>query len=145
MASTIVLVLLIAWLYIAPVTGVYSHPDGELRFFQSEQELRDWVDDNQLPIVLIANSEGTISFLNPMHDPCYDCDDYALEMVVRAELDGYRMYECPVSRNGLVFGYTRVRSGDIDPHVGCWTRVEDTYYYIEPMPPTKIVKLCDID
>jgi len=99
-----------------PVEVVKEIPT-RLKFFDSKVALKEWIDDNRLPIIWGI--------------PDYDCDDYSIDLVELAENAGYRLMECPVYR-GMVFGSVRVSNPNEARHVGVWTRINDLFYYIEP-------------
>ena len=108
-------------------------------WFQSEQECQAWLDKHPVPYYLPA---GGGDFRQ--HNPQWDCDDMANWLVDEAEKDGYRIMECPVSPQGYVASMFSVKAWDGRLHVGCWTRIGNAYWYIEP--ETGIMKrLCEVD
>ena len=118
------------------------------RFFESVEEAEDWIDNpqNQLPIVFIADENGVIDFNNYKTDPLYDCDDYAEDYERLALKAGYIITQVPVS-NGKIWGI-KVTDNVVANHVGNWTKIKNTYYYIESSPSTsrwKLVKVMDAD
>jgi len=101
------------------------------RHFVSVGEAEGWIAKHQLPLVLIADSSGTINLNNPRSTPAYDCDDYAEEYVKMALEDGYIMYEVPVA-NGRIWG-VKVSTAPGN-HVGNMVKINGVYYYIESSP-----------
>jgi hypothetical protein len=60
---------------------------SELRDFQNTQELENWlekVSQNKLPIVLVANADGVVSF----KDICVPATE---AFIARARQDGYKL------------------------------------------------------
>jgi len=92
------------------------------RYFESEEELRNWVENNHGLI-----NVGSVS--RTKQDPQNDCDDQADRWQKRALEDGYLVSVCPVL-NGKVFN-TQV--GTQKYHVGLWTSIGNNYYYWEPV------------
>jgi len=117
---------------------VYQMP----RFFESAEEAQAWVDENHLPIKFI----GKMDLENYKPDSRYDCDDYSEDYQTLALESGLILTECPVT-DGRIWG---VRVTDImEYHVGCWTKIAGTYYYIESSPggenQWRLVKIRDAD
>ena len=117
------------------------------RFFESVEEAEDWIDNpqNQLPIVFICDENGVVDFNNYKTNPLYDCDDYAEDYERLALKAGYIITQAPVS-NGRIWG-VKVTDNEGN-HVGNWTKIKNTYYYIESSPSTsrwKLVKVMDAD
>uniref|UniRef100_A0A6H2A374 Uncharacterized protein n=1 Tax=viral metagenome TaxID=1070528 RepID=A0A6H2A374_9ZZZZ len=131
--KTILLAIIIILL-----TGGYAYADSDkLEWFESEEQLRQWVDENHLTLMMTVNSEGMKA------STTYDCDDYAEDLVKLAESQGYRLMECPV-RNGYVWNRKVINIYGM--HVGCWTKVNNVYYYIEPNPlMSKVIKIIEAD
>lgn len=113
----------------------------KLRWWPSIETLEQWVSENRLPVVLIADSNGVIDLRSPRSDPRYDCDDYSEDLIELAERDGYRLMEVPVV-NGMIFG-TKVTNVP-RYHVGTWTKVNNTYYYIEPVPGQGLADVIEV-
>jgi len=129
-------------------SGLTYADSNKLEWFESEEELRQWVDDNHLPVVLIFNSDGKIKFNNYEGNKRYDCDDYAEDLCDLAANQGYKLMECPV-RNGFVWS-KRVISLQGD-HVGTWTKINTknkgwVYFYVEPNPlRARVIEICPVD
>ncbi len=117
----------------------HQQPMGELRYFETETILREWVASHELSIVMIGGG----SLQNYNADPRYDCDEYAEDLRRLAEKDGYILTPVPVF-SGSIWS---VRVSDAPMfHVGCWTMVGNTYYYVEPFPlKSSVVRIMDAD
>lgn len=118
------------------------------RYFESVEEAEQWISNpqNQLPITFIADEDGVVDFSNYKGNPLYDCDDYAEDYELLALKAGFIITEVPVL-NGRIWGIT-VTDNDAGYHVGNWTKIKNTYYYIESSPSTsrwKLVKVMDAD
>lgn len=90
----------------------------ELRYFESEQEFRDWLGVLMLP-------------------PEFDCDDYAERTFERALKDGYIVWPAPVYK-GKLYGERVYPSNE--RHVGVWTWIGNEFYYGEPQTG-EVIKL----
>ena len=115
------------------------------RYFASIKEARTWIDDNRLPIVFYAGNDGTIDFNGLNYDSRYDCDNYAEDFEMLAIKSGYRIWQAPVF-NGRIWNIKVTSNSNY--HIGCMTRIDNTYYYIETSPSTtqwKLVKLIAVD
>ena len=128
--------------------GMQASADIESpRFFESVEEAEGWLGNpqNQLPLVFIADEKGVIDFNNYKTNPLYDCDDYAEDYERLALKAGYIITQAPVS-NGRIWG---VKVTDNEGyHIGNWTKIKNTYYYIESSPSSsrwKLVKIMDAD
>ena len=146
-----IIALLLTALAVSTADGVidfHQIKQGNLRYFESEQVLREWVETHKLSVVLIS-SNGCWNLTDRFPgDPRYDCDDYAEDLRRLAEADGYILTPVPVE-NGQIWGvqviysdyYTRMKRT-----VGNWTMVGNTYYYVEPFPlESKVIRICDAD
>jgi len=101
------------------------------RPFNSVQEAQEWLDNHQLPVVLITNQSGIINFSQPQSDSRHDCDDYARDYQQLALKSGYIINLCPVE-NGEVWG---IKVSLLpEAHIACWVQIDNTYYYIESVP-----------
>ena len=118
------------------------------RYFESIEEAEQWIGNpkNQLPIVFIADENGVADFNNYKGNPLYDCDDYAEDYELLALKAGFIITEVPVSY-GRIWGI-KVTDNDDANHVGNWTKIKNTYYYIESSPSSsrwKLIKIMDAD
>mgnify|MGYP001615472623 CR=1 FL=1 len=93
----------------------------EPRWFNSVEALREW--RNKRQVIFFDGS---------------DCDDYAEWLMLEALQDGYLLPVVPIW-NSAIFGEWVGNFGK--EHVGNWTWIENDFYYIEPTPGGKIVKL----
>ena len=93
------------------------------RQFNDVREMIDWVNDNRLPIILIADSNGEINLNGQPSNPLYDCDDYAGELQRRALKDGYIINVELDKENGL-------------PHALNSVIIGNDWYFIEPQDGT---------
>lgn len=102
-------------------------------YFNSVEDCESFIDSNRdkLPIMLIANSLGSVSFNSTESNKEYDCDDYARKWERIAMDAGYMFPQVPVV-DGKVWG-VRVTSIRVN-HVGNWTMVDGVYYYLETSP-----------
>jgi hypothetical protein len=101
------------------------------REFVSTEEAQGWLDNNNLPVVLIAGANGATDLTGSGQDNRYNCNDYAQALQERALKAGYLITYCP-SLYGNVWGVHVTDVGGY--HVGCLTRIKDSYYYIEAVP-----------
>lgn len=93
----------------------------KLRRFDSVEELEDWLEQNPVDHTKFIYDHGL-----------GDCDDYALELVEDAKLDGFEMwfqvlhhpYRQPITDKLLT-----KKSAD---HAVCSVIISDEVYYIEP-------------
>ncbi len=108
--------------------------------FASFEEAQTWVNVNKLPIVLIADNSGNINLINSKPDSRYDCDDYARDFQNLALKMGWQITQIPINANGQIWG-VQVMSPSPIPHVANWTRIGNSYYYIESSPSTNSWKL----
>ena len=107
----------------------------------SVEEAQSWVDENNLPKVLVADSNGVIYFNDYKGDSRYDCDDAATDFEDLALAAGLKITQIPVV-NGRIWG---VKVTDImGNHVGNWTKINGIYYYIESSPSENSFKLVKI-
>ena len=101
------------------------------RPFISVQEAQAWLDNHQLPVVLIADQNGIINISQTQLDSRYDCDDYARDYQQLALNSGYIISLCPVE-NGEVWG---IKVSLLpEAHIACWVEIDNIYYYIESVP-----------
>lgn len=114
----------------------------DFRVFNSEEELVQWLDSECLPIRIVAGSTGTVNLMTPGATPQYDCDDYAEALQKKALEQGYLMSQQLVA-NGSLFG-VRVTQWT-EPHMGNLTMVGDDIYYVESIPPHKVVRIVSRD
>ncbi|MFC2038408.1 hypothetical protein ACFLUG_01370 [Chloroflexota bacterium] len=114
----------------------------EFRIFKDEAELAGWLDEHCLPLVLAADANGSIDFRNPRMSTQYDCDDYSETLQKKALEQGYLMSQQLVL-NGRLFG-VRV-SQNTSPHMGNLAVAGEDIYYVESIPPHKIVKIVSRD
>ena len=116
------------------------------RQFESVEEAQTWLDKNNLSIVLIADENGVIDFVNIKIDNRYNCNEYAQALQEKALKDGFLITYAPVL-NGRIFGIyvTDAPNG----HMGLLTRIKDSYYYIESTPAYpnsfKLIHIADAD
>lgn len=93
----------------------------KLRWFDSVGELEDWLEQNPVDHTKFIYDHGL-----------GDCDDYALELIEDAKLDGFEMwfqvlhhpYRQPITGKLLT-----TKSAD---HAVCSVIISDEVYYIEP-------------
>lgn len=104
--------------------------------FKDLAELTEWLEKNSLPIQIIAGEDGRIDLINPQSTSQYDCDDYAEALQIKALEQGFLMSQQLVL-NGQVYGH-RV-SEYTAPHMGNLTTIGNNIYYIESIPPHKVV------
>ncbi len=133
-------IILLALLSIASAPDFHQVPMGELRYFENEEILREWVSTHKLSIVMIGG--GSLIGANPS-DPRYDCDEYAEDLRRLAESEGYILTPVPVM-SGCIWN---IKVIDVpDKHVGNWTMVGNTYYYVEPFPSKScVVRIINAD
>jgi len=115
------------------------------RRFPDVDSAKGWTLSHALPVVLIADSSGVVRLDKSGHDPRYDCDDYADDYEMLALSDNISLWQAPVT-NGRIWG-VRV-SNTTGNHVGMWTKIDNTYYYIEPQPVEdkwRFVKIMEAD
>lgn len=110
--------------------------------FKDLAELTEWLEKNSLPIQIIADEDGRIDLVNPKSTSQYDCDDYAEALQIKALEQGYLMSQQLVL-NGQVYGH-RV-SEYTEPHMGNLTTIGSNIYYIESIPPHKVVRITTRD
>ncbi len=123
---------------------VFYQPVGAVQYpreFASAEELRSWVNENRTPLTLYPNANGVISFVNIRPDPRFDCDDYVhradtVQLLDKAQAQGLILWACPVF-DGMV--WNRRVSLTYGLHIGCWTQIGSSYYYVEasPLDPDK--------
>jgi len=114
----------------------------EFREFKDLAELTEWLEENRLPIRIIAGEDGTIDLVNPKSTSQYDCDDYAEDLQKRALEQGFLMSQQLII-NGKIYG--RKVSEYTEPHMGNLTVIGNDIYYIESMPPHKVVRITSRD
>ncbi len=96
--------------------------------FNDPDIARDWVLSHTLPVVIIADGW---SDLTNIADPRYDCDDYADDYESLALSAGISLWQAPVT-DGQIWG---VKVSNVTGnHVGLWTKINGTFYYVEPQP-----------
>lgn len=110
--------------------------------FKDLAELTEWLEKNSLPIQIIADEDGRIDLVNPKSTSQYDCDDYAEALQIKALEQGYLMSQQLVL-NGRVYG-VKV-SEYTEPHMGNLTTIGSNIYYIESIPPHKVVRITTRD
>lgn len=98
------------------------------KWFESEQELRDWYEDNKI---------GWLTVRDATDPELQDCDDYVEELMDRAFRTGYLLFPVPVW-NGKVMGERVVET--YEAHVGLWTWIGNDIYYIEATPSDEPIK-----
>lgn len=111
--------------------------------FDDVDTAKEWILSHTLPIVIFGDRPNNL--INNAHDPRYDCDDYADDYESLALSDNISLWQCPVT-NGYIWG-VKV-SKETGNHVGLWTKINDTYYYIEPQPindELRFIKVMDAD
>ncbi len=125
--------------YDSSAVDFHRVPMGSLRQFASEDELRNWVKNHKLSVVIFSGQ----SLRGGPSDPRYDCDEYAEDYRRLAERDGFVLGICPVNC-GNVWG---VHVIDVaNNHVGNLAQIGNTYYYVEPFPPnSRVVRIIDAD
>ena len=114
----------------------------QFREFEDLAELTEWLEKNRLPIRIIAGEDGRIDLVNPTSTSQYDCDDYAEALQRKALEQGYLMSQQLII-NGKVYG-VKV-SEYTEPHMGNLTTIGNNIYYIESMPPHKVVRITSRD
>lgn len=134
--------LMTAWFELEALQEELKDARKGLQWWPSVEALREWAAENELPIVIIVDSNGVIDLVNPRVDPRYDCDDYAEDLVKLAEKDGWRLMEVPV-QNGMIWGIKVTDT--LELHVGTWTKINNEYYYVESIPPHKVVRILPAD
>ncbi len=114
--------------------------------FADEAQAQGWLDSHSLPFKIIADAEGVINFSRYPGTERYDCDDYAQDLQQAALDDGFLLTEVPVV-DGKIFG-VKV-TGARGNHVGLWTKINGTYYYVEAVSAYpgsyRLVKVMDAD
>jgi len=114
----------------------------QFREFEDLTELTEWLEKNRLPIRIIAGEDGRIDLVNPTSTSQYDCDDHAEDLQRKALEQGYLMSQ-QLLINGQVYG-VKV-SEYTEPHMGNLTVIGNNIYYIESMPPHKVVRITSRD
>ena len=114
----------------------------KFREFKDLAELTEWLEKNGLPIRLIADKDGRIDLVNPKSTSQYDCDDYAEDLQRKALEQGFLMSQQLII-NGKIYG-VKV-SENTEPHMGNLTVIGNNIYYIESMPPHKVVRITSRD
>ena len=120
----------------------YIYKYKELKHWDNLDELESWLKINKLPIVIIASNTGLVGFTNITQDARYDCDDYAIELQRKALEQGY-IISLQLINNGFLNGV--VVSPHKEPHMACLAIVEKSIYYIESIPPHKVVYITNLD
>ncbi len=114
--------------------------------FADEVQAQDWLDSHKLPFKIIADTDGIVRFNGYQGNQKYDCDDYAQDLQQAALDDGFLLTEVPVV-DGKIFG-VKV-TGARGNHVGLWTKINGTYYYVEAVSAYpgsyRLVKVMDAD
>lgn len=100
--------------------------------FTDAEMAKEWVLSHEMPITLVADSSGRVDFSNPKSSSIYDCDDYADDYEAMALSENITLWQAPVT-NGKIWG-VKVSPLGRDNHVGLWTKIGNTYYYVEPQP-----------
>ena len=106
--------------------------------FKDLAELTEWLEKNSLPIQITAGEDGRIDLVNSKSTSQYDCDDYAEALQIKALEQGFLMSQQLVL-NGRVYG--RRVSEYTKPHMGNLTMIGNNIYYIESIPPHKVVRI----
>jgi len=114
----------------------------QFREFEDLAELTEWLKKNSLPIRLIAGEDGRIDLVNPTSTSQYDCDDYAEDLQRKALEQGYLMSQQLIIE-GKIYG--RKVSEYTEPHMGNLTAIGNNIYYIESMPPHKVMRITSRD
>jgi len=87
-----------------------------------------------------------MDLVNPKPNSRCDCDDYSEDYQTLALEAGLILTECPVT-NGEIWG-VKV-TDNMGNHVGCWTKINGTYYYVESSPSGdnqwQLLKIRDAD
>ncbi len=126
-----------------PVTAeVEKKVVTEFRVFENVMELERWLEENRLPIVVIANTSGYLNLINPAASNQYDCDDYAEDLQRKALQQGFLMSQQLVI-DGRVYGVQV--STNPRGHMGNLAIAGDYIYYVNSTPPHKIVKIVSRD
>ena len=97
--------------------------------FPDYETMQSWLDAHQIGVLLVGS--GSVP-------KAQDCDDYAMRLVTQATRDGYQLWVCPVS-DGYVWSDYVVNKPGL--HVGCWTWIGNTIYYIEPTGNNRVTRL----
>lgn len=114
----------------------------KFREFEDLTELKGWLEENMLPIVLIAGKDGSVDFLKPKSTSQYDCDDYAEDLQRKALEQGFLMSQ-QLILNGKIFG---VKVSEItEPHMGNLTVIGNDIYYIESIPSHSVARITGRD
>lgn len=116
--------------------------------FESVIQCQEWLNnvEHELPVVMYADNSGVIRFnVESKSDARYDCDDYATDLENLALRDGWKLYPVPVI-NGSVWGINVTSISGY--HVGNWTKIQGSYYYIEASPCSnrwQVVRIASAD
>lgn len=96
----------------------------EYREFPSPETFAEW--GKQQPILMVPG-QGFNNFTDKN-----DCDRQAEFLQRRALANGYLVSLCQVTRDGRVFD-TYVAFTKNHPHVGIWTAIGKSYYYMDSL------------
>lgn len=113
-----------------------------LREFENLAQLIEWLEKNTLPMVILFDKDGRIDFHNPKLTSSYDCDHYAEALQRKALQQGFLMSQ-QVLLNGTLCGIKVSRY--TEPHMGNLTVIGNDVYYVESVPPHKVVKVAKRD
>ena len=116
--------------------------------FESVTQAQEWLDDNPPSRIFVVNKLGIIDFNNYQTSSANDCDDYADMLEEMALADGKRITQVPVNMDGFIW-QVRVMPSNTENHIAGWTRIVDTWYYIESSPDYenqwKLIKIREVD
>lgn len=101
------------------------------RNFESEQELRSWVNSwvlTKMPIVLEAFGT-TLELRGQKYSMYQDCDDFAEAMQRDALRNGFLMDRALVNSEGCIYG---VKVSNFSNHNGNTAIADNAYWFVEP-------------
>ena len=114
----------------------------EFRVFKDVMELEGWLEENRLPLILVADKNGSVNFVEPKVSDRYDCDDYAENLQRKALQQGFLMSQ-QLILSGKIYG-VKV-STKTEGHMGNLAIAGDAIYYINSYPPHNVVKIVNRD
>jgi len=124
------------------IVEVEKKSSPKFREFEDLTELKGWLEENALPIVLIAGKDGKVDFRNSKSTSQYDCDDYAEDLQRKALEQGFLMSQHLILK-GKIFGVKVTKI--TEPHMGNLTIIGNDIYYIESIPPHSIARITGRD
>lgn len=124
------------------IVEVEKKSSPKFREFEDLTELKGWLEENTLPIVLIAGKDGKVDFRNSKSTSQYDCDDYAEDLQRKALEQGFLMSQHLLLK-GKIFGVKVTKI--TEPHMGNLTVIGNDIYYIESLPPHSVARIVGRD